>query len=62
MDHLLLRPLHGLVPDRTEGQTGRATRRGGGDVVAMDSRFELLELRASEGALYTLVYPESEIT
>ncbi len=31
-----------------------------GDVITMNSRFELLDLRSGERALYTLVYPEEE--
>jgi regulator of nucleoside diphosphate kinase len=31
-----------------------------GDVITMNSRFELLDLRSGETAPYTLVYPEEE--
>jgi regulator of nucleoside diphosphate kinase len=31
-----------------------------GDVITMNSRFELLDLRSGESAPYTLVYPEEE--
>ena len=31
-----------------------------GDVITMNSRFELLDLRSGERATYTLVYPEEE--
>ena len=31
-----------------------------GDVITMNSRFELLDLRSGEAELYTLVYPEEE--